>query len=146
MSLESLLREGRLEKRPASKNEIRDLMKLASRNIADAVVTSLSADGRFNHAYEGILILAIIPLRCSGYRTKGLGHHHTVFEALPNVMGKEMEEIADYFQTCRGKRNRSSYFSPEVVSDGEVKELIREAEHFGDAVRQWIKEHHPEYF
>jgi len=144
MSLDELLRDGRLEQRATSRNEILDLLRLASRDLSDAAVSSVSTDGRFNHAYEAGLILATIPLRCAGYRTKGEAHHSTVFEALPFVMGNQVEEMAEYLQTCRRKRNGSAYFAPEVATEGEVSELTAEVDEFGETVRRWIRDNYPQ--
>ena len=145
VSLDELLRQGRLECRATSRKEIQDLLKLASRNLSDAAVPGVSPDGRFNLAYEAALILATIPLRCMGYRTKGEAHHSAVIEALPFVMGSEMEEVADYFQACRRKRNKSSYFVPEMASEGEVGEPMAESGEFGEIVRRWIRDNYPKY-
>ena len=145
MSLEGLLRDGRLEERATSKNEILDLLRLASRDLSDAAVSSVSTDGRFNHAYEAALILATIPLRCAGYRTRGDAHHSAIFEALPSVMGTELEEMAEYLQTCRRKRNRSAYFAPQVATEGEVAELLAEVEQLGETVRRWVRDNYPQY-
>ena len=145
MSLENLFKEGRIEVRTTSRNEIHGLIKLAYRHITDASVVGLSPDGRFNHAYEGVLVLATVPLRCLGYRTKGIAHHSTIFEALPFVLGEEVDDLASYFQVCRRKRNQSSYFTPEVVSDGEADELIEESRKFAETILRWVEDNHPEY-
>ena len=145
MSLQKLLHEGRLEKREASKQEILDLLRLASRGLDDAAVEQISLDGRFNHAYDAALALAIIPLRCAGYRTRGEGHHYIVLEVLPEIMGKEVSPTAQYLQTCRKIRNLSTYSRSGIVSRGEVAELIARIQEFDSVVRHWLRVNHPEY-
>jgi len=75
MSFESLLAEGRLRRRRISREDIRLLMRLAERDLADAAVVGLSADRRFLIAYEAALNLATIPLLSAGCETHGTGHH-----------------------------------------------------------------------
>jgi hypothetical protein len=145
MTLKELLAEGRLEPRPTSKDEIQSLLKVAERSMNDALVEQLSSDGRFNFAYDAALQLATVTLRCAGYRTKGEGHHATVFEALPEVMGSDVRARAGYLQKCRKIRNLSTYSRSGMVSLGEVKELIMQCQEFSDSVHAWIKEKYPKY-
>jgi hypothetical protein len=67
MSYESLLAEGRLRRRKTSREDVRHLLRLAERDLADAAVAGLSADRRFLIAYEAALALATIPLFSAGY-------------------------------------------------------------------------------
>lgn len=145
MSLKDLLDEGRLEKRETSKQEILDLLRLAARGLDDARVEQVSLDGRFNHAYDAALALAIIPLRCAGYRTKGEGHHYAIFDVLPEIMGKEVRGMARFLQTCRKIRNLSTYSRSGVVTRGEVLELIAQTLEFEQMVRHWLRTNYPEY-
>ena len=145
MSLQDLLDEGRLEQRPTSREEIVELLKTASRALGDASVEQVSLDGRFNHAYDAALLLATIPLRCAGYRTRGEGHHQTVFSVLPEVMGGAAQRVARYLQKCRTIRNRSTYSRSGIVSKSEVKELISRVEDFRSAVGEWLKDTYPQY-
>jgi hypothetical protein len=145
MGLADLYSKGKIEERPASKKEIADLLSLADIHLKDAYAEGVSIDGRFNHAYDAVLVLANIPLRCMGYRTKGEGHHSAVFEALPEIMGKELSELASYYQTCRVKRNTSTYSKAHVTSKTEMQEIIKEAEDFSRLVRRWLKEKYPQF-
>ncbi len=60
-------------------------------------------------------------------------------------MGKRLNEYADYFDTCRVKRNISDYTSVGEISQGETEELISEVIKFKHIVQSWIEENKPEY-
>lgn len=145
MILQSLLDEGRLERRASSRREIGDLMEVASRSLGDAQIPQLSMDGRFNCAYDAALLLATIPLRCAGYRTRGEGHHAATFDALPEVMGPDLQSTGLYLQKCRKIRNLSTYSRSGIVSKAEMKELIARVRELDEAVRSWVRLRHPEY-
>lgn len=143
MNLRPLLNQDRLRNHKTSKEEISNLLKLVKRDIKDAKVEGLSFDRKFATAYNAVLQLATILLCCKGYKPKGIGHHFTVFEAMREIMGKDYYELADYFDSCRVKRNITDYTSAGEISEAEVEELIREAEKFLKVVLKWLKTNYP---
>lgn len=145
MRLQQLLDEGRLERRATSKDEIQSLLMVAERNLSDAKVEQLSIDGRFNCAYEAVLMLSTIPIRCAGFRTRGEGHHAAIFDSLPETMGEGTQPHARYFHSCRKIRNLSSYSRSGIVSMGEVKELISKCEEFSRTVNGWLQDNYSEF-
>lgn len=145
MTLQDSLHSGSIVQQPTSRAEIQELLRLAARSIGDANAAGLSPEGRFKLAYEAALQLSTIALRCAGYRTKGEGHHWTLFNALPDVMGPEVGELADYFQVCRGKRSAATYHASSAVSRDEADELFREVEEFDITIRRWTKDNYPQY-
>jgi hypothetical protein len=145
MNLQNSLASGSLIEQPTSRNEIQELLKVASRWQLDANVDRLSLEGRFNSAYEAALRLAVVALRCAGYRTRGEGHHYVVFDVLPDIIGDEVRELSEYLQTCRKKRNTSAYHQASVVSLREVIELVAEVDDFERLIRRWLKENYPEF-
>jgi len=74
MSFDDLIKGGNVVKQHVSQREITELLNVAARSIHDAGIKGLSPEGRFALAYDAALQLATIPLRCSGYRTRGEGH------------------------------------------------------------------------
>jgi len=142
MSLNDLLASGRLKRHRTSQQEIADLLHLADQYIQDAKVEAISLDLRFSTAYQAVLQLATIPLHCTGYRTSGLGHHATVFEALPLIMGEAYEPLASYFDSCRVKRNVAEYQRIGEISKSEVAELIAAVERFRTQVIEWLRTNH----
>ncbi len=146
MSLKELLDESRIEKTATSREEIGDLLSTASRGLNDAAIEQVSVDGRFNFAYDAVMVLAMIPLRCAGYRTRGEGHHRTIFDALPDVMGQSHRSLSRYLQKCRKIRNLSTYSKSGIVSKNEVVQLIAEAAKFQQAVQKWLEANYPQYY
>jgi len=144
MRFASLLAEGRLRRRRASREDILQLMRLADRDLADAAVKGLSADRRFLIAYDAALSLATIPMFSSGYETHGSGHHWVTFQVLPDFMGKEHSQTATYFESCRVKRNVGTYDRGGEISDSEADELVAEATRFTSEVERWLRDNHPE--
>ena len=136
--------QGRLRPHRTSRKEIDDLLRLAERNLGDARVAAVSSDRRFMIAYEAAVALATIPLHASGFRPEGPGHPLTTFVALPLVMGDEFADLADYFDTCRTKRNVSAYDRTGGTSDTEVEELLGDVGAFREKVLAWLRANHPQ--
>jgi len=143
MNLESLQAQDRLRPHKTSQEEILQMLRIAERDLEDATVTGLSSDRRFLIAYDAALTLATIPLYCSGYETHGAGHHWMTFLVLPDVMGPECRELADYFELCRTKRNVGTYDRGGQISQSEAEELIAEVADFKSAVEDWLLTNHP---
>ena len=145
MSLKRLLNQGRLTRHKTSRQEITNLINLARRDIKDAKLKGLSLDRKFACAYNAVLQLATILLYCKGYKSKGVGHHATVFEAMKEILGRDYYELADYFDSCRAKRNITDYGYAGGISEQETEELIKEAESFLRTILRWLKVNYPEF-
>ena len=143
MNLERWLAAGRLRSHKTTQEEIQELLKIAQRDLSDAAIKDLSVDRRFLIAYEAALTLATIPLHCSGYETHGQGHHWITFKALPEVMGEESAELADYFDVCRTKRNVGMYDRGGQISATDVEEILSETRGFQEMVFDWLRSNHP---
>ena len=142
MSLKDLLNQGRLRQHKTSKKEIENLLELVRRDIKDAKVEGLSSDRRFACAYNAVLQLATILLYCKGYKPEGTGHHFTVFQVMKIIMGNNYYTLADYFDSCRSKRNITDYDYAGAISDLEAEELIEEAEKFLEITINWLKKNY----
>lgn len=144
MSLKRLLSQGKLTHHKTSKKEIGNLLQLVRRDIRDAKVKGLSNDRRFATAYNAVLQLAIILLYCNGYRTKGVGSHFTVFQAMQEILGQDYIDLANYFDSCRAKRNIMDYDYAGGVSKKEAEELIDEVEKFLKFVQKYLRDNFPD--
>jgi uncharacterized protein (UPF0332 family) len=142
MTLVNFLADGRLRRHSATAKEIRDLLKLVDRDFHDADLLGLSTDRAFSSAYNAVLQLATIVVRAAGYRTSGVAHHWTTFQVLPLILDSCDLERADYFDSCRRKRNRADYDAVGLISESEVDELLQEARVFRKEVRDWLKRKH----
>ena len=142
MNLKDLLNQGRLRQHKTSKKEIENLLALVRRDIIDAKVKELSSDRRFACAYNAVLQLATILLYCKEYEPEGSGHHFTVFQAMKIIMGTDYYTLADYFDSCRSKRNITDYDYAGGISDSEAEELIKDAERFLEATLNWLRKNY----
>jgi len=142
MNLKDLLKQGKLRQHKTSEKEIENILAIARRDIKDAKVEDLSSDRRFACAYNAVLQLATIILYCSGYKPEGTGHHFTVFQTMKKIMGNNYYKLADYFDSCRSKRNITDYDYVGTISDSEVEELIEEAEIFLELTQDWLKKNY----
>jgi hypothetical protein len=143
-NLQNWLNEGRLQQHQTSIKEIADLFEVAERDLADAAIKEISADRRFATAYNAALQLTTIVLHASGYRAGKTGHHWVTFKILPEVMGPEAQEQADYFNSCRSTRNVTDYDRAGVVADATADEILEEAKAFKIEVIEWLKARHPD--
>ncbi len=145
MSLKRLEVERKIRKYHTSPKEVSGLFKIAERDLADSKANNISYDRKFATAYNAILVLATTLLYCKGYQSWGKGHHHTIFEAMKIILGKNYNELADYFDACRIKRNITDYDAAGMISEKEFNEIFKEAKNFYDFVKRWVKEKYPRY-
>lgn len=142
MSLNDWAKNGWLKAHQTSNKEIEGLLSIVERELRDGQVKGISSDGKFNHAYRAALTLATILLYESGYRPeRGQSHHYRTIESLPEILGKDARDDADYLNECREKRNASEYDAANEASETEAKELIEFATEFEKTVRAWVKKH-----
>lgn len=146
MSWKALLASRIVEPHKTSKKEIESLRHLVARDLTDAAIEELSADRRFATSYNAVLQLSKMAIACAGYRvTSGAGHHQKSFEAVKVALGKQSEPLADYFETCRRKRNHIDYDASEVATDTEAQELLEKAKEFQGMIEEWIEKRHPAF-
>jgi hypothetical protein len=114
MTLENLLRIGKLKAHAAGKVEIDRLLAAANRALADALVEDLSSDSRLDLAYRAIMQAALAAMLANGYRpaTSEPGHHQLLIQALPRT-GRT---LSDSFSRARA---RMAVYRPiwKVLSD-----------------------------
>jgi hypothetical protein len=127
-----------------SKRELDDLRALVARDLADATVAGLSADRRFATAYNAALLTATMAIACAGYRvTARTGHHKIAFDSTTLALGAGAGMYADYFETCRRKRNVIDYTRSHVATDTEAKEIVETTRQFYEFVEAWIDSRFP---
>jgi hypothetical protein len=138
-----LLANRDVQKHRASKNELDAMRALIARDLADAAIAALSADRRFATAYNAALQAANMAIGCAGYRvTSKTGHHRVAFESMRLALGAAAGKYADYFETCRRKRNVIDYTHSHVATGTESKEILEKAAEFYEMVEAWIVKNH----
>jgi hypothetical protein len=128
MTLANLLAIQRLLAFSARPQGVQRLLAAAERNLADARLTQLSAENRFDAAYKCIMQCAMLGLWARGYRTSTSqpGHHQTALQALPLTMGLPADVII-VLDALRKQRNLADY-EGDLVSDGVVVECLQQAQ------------------
>ncbi|MFH0954096.1 MAG: hypothetical protein V1873_07180 [Verrucomicrobiota bacterium] len=126
-----------------SRQEVRDLLAVAERDLGDCQTKGLSADWRLNIAYNAALQLATLALAAEGYRAARENHHYRVIQSLAETMGAESELVARFDQ-FRKKRNIAGYERAGMASDQEAKEMVDLAVGLKKTLLTWLDAKHPE--
>jgi len=117
---------------------------LVARDLADASIDGLSADRKYATAYNAALQAANMAIACAGYRvTAKTGHHKITFYSANLALGAGATKYADYFETCRRKRNVIDYTRSHVATETEAKEVVAQATQFVEFVESWIDSKYP---
>jgi len=143
MSLQQWADNGWLRKHQTSPQEISDLFAIVARDLADAE-GDISADWRFGIAYNAALKLCTILLHTSGYRSEKTLQHYRTITALPEILGAQWQDDADYLDTCRRKRNIAEYDRAGVVTAQDADELVEFCHGLRREVLGWLSQNHPE--
>lgn len=124
---------------------IRRLLEAAARNIADAQVTAVSAENRFDAAYKAIMQLANASLQANGFRTltSRPGHHQTLLQLLVKSVELENETMV-LLDSLRKQRNVADY-SGDLISESTMNACIKQALELQKLVLRWFKTHHAKY-
>jgi hypothetical protein len=142
MSLADWERNGWLTKHETSPNEIRDLLQVIERDLADSDAEGLSADWRMNIAYNAALQAATVALAAAGYRATRDSHHYRVIQSLRETIGIDAGAVAT-FDAFRKKRNITGYERIGLVSDADADAMRALAVRLRDDVLAWLTRHHP---
>jgi uncharacterized protein (UPF0332 family) len=106
--LKEWLKNAWLIEHEAGPLEVQHLLRLADRDLADCRNESLSADWRFNIAYNAALQCATAALAAAGYRAAKEAHHYRVIQSLRYTLGSD-EKLILKLDAFRKKRNISEY-------------------------------------
>jgi hypothetical protein len=143
MSLQQWAENGWLRPHQTSAQEIDDLFAIVARDLEDTA-GSISADWRFGIAYNAALKLCVILLHASGYRPEKTLQHYRTIAALPEILGEQWRDAADYLETCRRKRNIVEYDRVGVVTGQDASELATFCNELRQEVLAWLDKNHPE--
>ena len=144
MSWKKLLQDNKVHRHTTSPQELNEIRRLVARDLTDAAIPVLSEDRRFATAYNAALQTAKMAIACAGYRIASVpGHHRLTFEGAKLALGKPVEHLADYFDSCRRKRNEIDYTGATIATTTEADELLLHAKAFLNLVEGWILPTHP---
>ena len=144
MSLEKWVEYGWVRREPTSPGEIKNLLGIVERSLADSRVEAVSTDLRFIAAFNAALCTATTALRASGHRTvTQAGHHVKTIESLELTV-KLNPKLIQRFKTFNNKRNKSVYDVAGAVSDQELEAMVSLANELKGSTIGWLQEFHPE--
>src|SRR2546421_12924804 len=111
MSLQNWLQIGQLIDHQATVAEVRNLLGVVDRELADAGVAGLSDDGRFTHAYDGALLLCKLALHASGFEVpkRAPGHHALWINSLEFTVGDKQKPTLIYLSKSSKLRHMTLY-------------------------------------
>ena len=144
MTLQNLLGINRLQAHSADAAAVQKLLASARRNLADAQVTGISTDNRFDAAYKCIMQCAMLGLWANGYRTATSqpGHHQTAIQCLALTMGVTKDEVI-VLDSLRRQRNVTDY-EGDPVSEATLAAGLQEAGKLLAHTARWLREAHPQ--
>ena len=144
MTLDNLLRIGKLKAHVVHRAEIERLFSAAERALQDAAVAGLSSDTRLDAAYRAIMQAALVAVLANGYRpaTSEAGHHQLLIQALPKTAGISADRVRA-LDAYRAARNQSDYRGI-PVSDSVAADCAAEARKLLGDVRTWLSTHRPD--
>jgi hypothetical protein len=144
MSLESYERNSWIAAEPTSVDEIKGLLAIVARGIADSKVEAISLDLRFAAAFSAALSAATVALRAAGYRTKTqAGHHQKTVECLEFTIGAD-QKLINRMRVLSKKRNITFYDTAGNISEQDLELAQETAATLLRDVRLWLKEQYPE--
>ena len=142
MSLPDWLANRWIVKHEVNPEEIADLLAVVERDLKDAAVMRLSADGRLGIAYNAALQLATLALAAEGYRPGRERAHERAILSLRYTVGISAKTV-DFLDVVRRRRNRSNYERAGATSDAEAEELYGVVKVLRAEVVRWLKSEHP---
>ena len=146
MTLDDWLANHWISEHTTSDEEFSALRAVVRRDLRDAGVESLSADRRFATAYNAALQLSKMALAAAGFRlSKGHGGHERAFDVVRYVVvTDEIDDLCDYFDTCRRKRNDIDYDFADVVTDTELGEILGKVSEYRELIEGWVRDSRPD--
>jgi HEPN domain-containing protein len=141
MSLENLLRIGKLKPHAAERVEVTRLLAAAERGLKDAGNAALSGDSRLDLAYRAVAQAALVAMLANGFppSTSEPGHHQVLIQALPKTIGLPPERL-QVLDAYRAARNQSDYRGI-PVSDAVAESCVEDAHRLLVDVRAWLQAH-----
>ena len=146
MNLKDWEVNGWIKPHKTSRKEITNLISSIDNDLSNCRQEFLSENWRFKIAYSAVRKCCYIPLYCMGYSiVRGGSEHHRVIQSLPLTLGRMYNDIRDYLDSCRSKRNINEYGGYSTFSKKEVDTLIKTTESLLQDILSWLGKRYPEY-
>lgn len=145
MSLQNLLKIGRLKPHEATPAEVQRLLAAITRNLSDAEATNISHETRFDAAYKAVMQCALVAMLAAGYRpaANGPGHHQTMIQSLPLTLGMS-NDVWVVLDALRRQRNANDY-TGQPITAAAVAECLTQARALEKILLTNLRARHPEF-
>lgn len=145
MSLPHWLQIGHLTTHEATVAEVRNLLGVVERELGDAGVVGLSAEGRFTHAYDAALLLCKLALHASGFavQKRSPGHHSLWINSLEHTLGDGYKATLIHLSRSSKLRHTSLYDQAGVIQKEDADDLLEVASQLRADVLAWLRAEHP---
>jgi len=134
-NLDNLVKIGKLNVDPSTDAEIKGLVQRGLIKIEDYKRADLSADSRFDLAYNAAHALCLAALRKTGYRSE---NRYIVFQCTQHTIGLEPEFWRTLSDAHR-ERNVGEYEGDIVVNRKLVEALVRVVDIVAERVQELVK-------
>jgi hypothetical protein len=144
VTLQNLLKIGRLKAHQPTAAEVQRLLAAISRNLQDAAVNDISDETRFDVVYKAVMQCAMVAMMAAGYRpaTNEPGHHQTMIQSLPLTLGVSNDAWV-VLDALRRQRNANDY-TGQPIAASTVAECIAQAKALNKALLAHLKAKHPD--
>ena len=131
MKYNSLLKENKIRPIAAKKEEIKELFNLAERDLKSAeFIITQDWDWGFAIAYNSVLQACRAFMFKEGFRPRSEESHKVTFEFMRIGLGKDHEDLINYFDRMRTKRHKALYEISGAVTETEVRQNLTRARDF----------------
>jgi uncharacterized protein (UPF0332 family) len=145
ISLDKLLREGKLKRQPTGSQYLSHLLEAAKRNYDAAVLLKGKAnEAAFKLVYDALLQISRAVLLLNGYRPDDGEQHKTALSAAGKLLGEEFDLVIARIQKFRIKRNDCLYDPRGFISQAETEAIFKTAREFWSEVRKYLYKKNPQ--
>jgi hypothetical protein len=145
MSLQNWLRIAQLIHHQATVAEVRNLLGVVDRELADAGTVGLSDDARFGYAYDAAVVLCKLALHVSGFEAPNRepDDDSLWFNSLEFTLGQQHKETVIHLSTSSKLRHTTLYDLAGVVQKQDADDLLEAARQLRAEVFAWLRSQHP---
>lgn len=144
MTLQNLLKIGRLKEHQPTAAEVQRLLAAVKRTLQDAAATNISDETRFDAAYKAVMQCALVAMMAAGFRpaVNEPGHHQTMIQSLPLTLGVS-NDVWVVLDALRRQRNANDY-TGHPITPAVVAECLAQAKALHKALLARLNAKHPD--
>lgn len=129
--------------RSLSIEKIRNQLRRSAADLADARATNITAERRFDAAYDAGFRCALALLEANRLQSSGQGHHRETLEFMAKTLGLK-GSVAEQIGALSRARNANRYDAAIVITEERVAIAITWAERVQAETVAWFEKHMPQ--